>query len=237
MMQKSTRLVVGGLAAAALVAFTGVQLPMATSNAATQSLPAPVVDESVSPGAPTETAMLAGGCFWGVQGLFQHVDGVTAAESGYAGGAQQTANYAAVSRGDTGHAESVRITYDPTRVTFGQLLRVFFSVVEDPAQLAHQPSDSQYRSTIFAQDDNQRRIAQSYIAQLNQAAAFPSPIVTTVSAATPFFPAERYHQDFMNSNPTQPYIATSEMPKLAALKQVFAAQYRDQPVLVLSDGR
>ena len=180
--------------------------------------------------------MLAGGCFWGVQGLFQHVNGVTAAESGYAGGSRQTADYETVSKGNTGHAESVRITYDPTKVTYGQLLRIFFAAVEDPAQVTQKAPDTQYRSTIFAQDETQKRVAESYIAQLNRAAVFPGPIVTTVSPKAEFFPAERYHQDFMNSNPTQPYIATSEMPKLADLKRLFPAQYREQPVLMLADA-
>jgi peptide-methionine (S)-S-oxide reductase len=230
-----------GLVAAAVAAFTVVQLPtpaLPTSNAtAGSAVPAPVVDEPVPSAPTTETAVLAGGCFWGVQGLFQHVKGVTAAESGYAGGTQQTANYEAVSTGKTGHAETVRITYDPTQVTYGQLLRIFFAAVEDPAQVTGKAPGTQYRSTIFAQDDTQNRVATSYIAQLNQAAVFSGPIITTVSPKAAFFPAERYHQDFMYANPTEPYIASSEMPKLADLKRVFVAQYREQPVLMLAGNR
>ena len=183
--------------------------------------------------------MLAGGCFWGVQGVYQHVKGVTAAESGYAGGDAATANYEAVSSGGTGHAESVRITYDPTQVTFGQLLRVFFSVVQDPTELNRQGPDegNQYRSVIFAQDATQQRVADSYIAQLTRAAVFPGPIVTSVAPNAQFFPAEQYHQDFMNSNPTFTYIAIKDMPKLHNLKQMFPELYRDQPVLMLAGRR
>lgn len=223
--------------AVAAAAISVVQQPIPTSSATTSTLPAPVVDEQANGGTRTETAMLAGGCFWGVQGLFQHVNGVTAAESGYAGGTPQTANYAAVSTAKTGHAETVRITYDPAQVSYGQLLQIFFSAIEDPAQVTDKAPDTQYRSTIFAQDDTQKRIAEAYIAQLNRSGAFSGPIITTVSPKTAFFPAERYHQDFMYANPTEPYIAGSEMPKLADLKRQFPAQYRDQPVLMLAEAR
>jgi peptide-methionine (S)-S-oxide reductase len=210
---------------------------MLASSAAAGSTaaPAPDLDEPTPPAVSSETALLAGGCFWGVQGVFQHVRGVTQAESGYAGGDKQTANYEAVSGGDTGHAESVRITYDPTAVTYGQLLQIFFSVVLDPTQLNSQGPDNgtQYRSAIFAQDDTQKRVAESYIAQLDKAAVFPSPIVTTVSPKAEFFPAEQHHQDFMNSNPTYPYIEINDMPKLTDLKRLFPAAYRDEPILVL----
>jgi peptide-methionine (S)-S-oxide reductase len=171
--------------------------------------------------------------------VFQHVKGVTAAESGYAGGDRATANYDAVSRGSTGHAESVRITYDPSQVTYGQLLWIFFSVVHDPTQLDRQGPDEgrQYRSVIFAQDPTQQRVAESYIAQLTRAAVFPSPIVTNVAQKAEFFPAERYHQDFLNSNPSNRYIVINDMPKLHDLKQLFPALYRDQPVLMLAGDR
>jgi peptide-methionine (S)-S-oxide reductase len=228
-----------GLVAVVVAAFALFPQPMPTSNATAGSpVPASDIDESVPVGVTSETAVLAGGCFWGVQGLFQHVNGVRVAESGYAGGDQQTANYETVSTGNTGHAESVRIVYDPTQVTFGQLLQIFFAAVEDPDQLSHQVPvhETQYRSTIFAQDDTQKRVADSYIAQLNRAAVFPGPIVTTVSPKTEFFPAERYHQDFMYSNPTQPYIAGTEMPKLANLQRLFPKQYREQPVLLFTDS-
>jgi peptide-methionine (S)-S-oxide reductase len=227
-----------GLVAAAVALFTDLRPAIQTSNAATQltAVPAPAVDEPAPSGTSSETAVLAGGCFWGVQGVFQHVKGVTEAQSGYAGGDQETANYPSVSEGDTGHAESVRITYDPAQVTFGQLLRVYFSVVQDPTELNRQGPDqgTQYRSTIFAQDDTQKRVAEAYIAQLGQAAVFPAPIVTTVSPKAEFFPAEEHHQDFLNSNPTYPYIAINDMPKVDGLKQLFPNLYRDQPVLVLA---
>jgi peptide-methionine (S)-S-oxide reductase len=226
---------------AALAMFTDLHPMMPASSAAAGStaVPAPDTDEPATTGVSSETAVLAGGCFWGVQGVFQHVKGVTRAESGYAGGAQQTANYETVSGGDTGHAESVRITYDPSKVTYGKLLQIFFSVVQDPTELNFQGPDhgTQYRSVIFAQNETQKRVAESYIAQLNKAAVFPAPIVTTVSPPAEFFPAEAYHQDFLNSNPTLPYIEINDMPKLNDLKQLFPEAYREQPVLVLAGGR
>ncbi len=229
------------LVAVAVAAFTSKQPAIPTGTAARESIavPAPEVDEPASAAAATETAVLAGGCFWGVQGVFQHVIGVTQAESGYAGGDAQTANYETVSTGDTGHAESVRIIYDPHQVTFGELLRIFFSVVQDPIELNRQGPDSgtQYRSAIFAQDETQQRVAESYIAQLTQATVFPGPIVTTVSPKAEFFPAEQHHQDFLNSNPTYPYIEINDMPKVNGLKRLFPDLYRDQPVLMLADGR
>lgn len=228
-----------GLGAVAVAALTvvGPSMPTSSASPGSAALPAPVVDEVTHAGVESETAVFAGGCFWGVQGLFQHVSGVTAAESGYVGGAQQTANYEAVSTGKTGHVESVRITYDPAQVTYGQLLQVFFSAVEDAGQVTGPPPGPQYRSIVFAQDATQQRVAQSYLDQLNEAAVFPGPIVTTVSPKSAFFAAERYHQDFMYLNPTEPYIAGSEMPKLADLKREFPQQYREQPVLLLADGR
>jgi peptide-methionine (S)-S-oxide reductase len=206
----------------------------ATSPVLSTAVPAPLVDEP-RPASPTsETAVLAGGCFWGVQGVFQHVKGVTQAVSGYAGGGVANPSYEDVSSGTTGHAESVRITYDPTQVTFGQLLQVFFTVVQDPTQLNQQGPDhgTQYRSAIFAQDATQQKVADAYIAQLSKAEVFGGPIVTKVEPMGAFFPAEAYHQDFLNSNPTYPYIARYDMPKVDGLEQMFPALYRDQPVLV-----
>ncbi len=235
------RLAIGlGLVAIVVAACTGLGPAGQTNRAAAESIevPAPDVDEPAPAGATSETLVLAGGCFWGVQGVYQHVKGVTEAVSGYAGGDRQTANYETVGTGDTGHAESVRITYDPNQVTYGRLLQIFFSVVHDPTQLNRQGPDrgTQYRSAIFAQDETQKRVAEAYIAQLDRESVFPSPIVTTVSPNAQFFPAERYHQDFLNSNPTHPYIARYDMPKLNDLKRVFPQLYRDQPVLVLGDG-
>jgi peptide-methionine (S)-S-oxide reductase len=221
-----------GVAGAVVVGVSPSMPPR--SEAASSAVPAPDVDEPVPYSSTLETAVLAGGCFWGVQGVFQHVKGVTAAESGYAGGDAATANYDTVSGGETGHAESVRVTYDPTHVTFGQLLHVYFSVVADPTQLNRQGPDvgTQYRSAIFAQDATQQKVAAAYVAQLDQAGVFPAKIVTTVSPKAEFFPAEAYHQDFLNSNPSYPYIAANDMPKLDALKSTFPDEYRAQPVLI-----
>ncbi|MCW2513707.1 MAG: Peptide methionine sulfoxide reductase MsrA [Mycobacterium sp.] len=235
-------LAVLGVAAALFIAVQSgsIQSPAVLAGIGTASsfvVPAPAVDEPTgsTPGtSASETAVLAGGCFWGVQGVFQHVKGVTQAESGYAGGTKDTADYETVSTGTTGHAESVRITYDPKQVTFGQLLRIYFSVVQDPTELNRQGPDegTQYRSAIFAQDATQQRVADAYIAQLSQAAVFPGPIVTKVEPNTGFFPAEQYHQDFLNSNPSYPYIAMNDMPKLNDLQKLFPDEYRAQPVLV-----
>ncbi|WP_319449270.1 MULTISPECIES: peptide-methionine (S)-S-oxide reductase MsrA [unclassified Mycobacterium] len=238
-MTSRVRLTIGtcfGVLGLAGAVFVGLPQVIQATSGATDSVvvPAPTVDEPTA-GA---TAVLAGGCFWGVQGVFQHVKGVTEAESGYAGGSKDTADYETVSTGTTGHAESVRITYDPTQVTFGQLLRIYFSVVTDPTQLNRQGPDTgtQYRSAIFAQDATQQRVAQAYIVQLNQAKAFAGPIVTKVEPNTGFFPAEGYHQNYLNSNPTSSYIAINDMPKVDALKELFPSEYRDQPVLVPNAG-
>ncbi|HZN83790.1 MAG TPA: peptide-methionine (S)-S-oxide reductase MsrA [Mycobacterium sp.] len=221
----------GGLAAlAVLVALGFVLFPASAST----TIPAPVLDEPAgSPGA-SETAVLAGGCFWGVQGVFQHVKGVSQAVSGYAGGEAATAQYETVGTGTTGHAESVQITYDPSQVSFGQLLHVFFGVVHDPTELNRQGPDvgEQYRSAIFPQNDVQKKVADAYIAQLNQARVFDGPVVTRTDKDSGFFPAEDYHQDYVNSHPTAAYIAINDMPKLADLRQQFPELYRDQPVLV-----
>ena len=176
--------------------------------------------------------MLAGGCFWGVQGVFQHVKGVSSAVSGYAGGEASTAQYETVGTGTTGHAESVRITYDPGQVTFGQLLRVFFTVVHDPTELNRQGPDvgEQYRSAIFPQNDVQKNVADAYITQINEAQVFDTPIVTRTDRDSGFFPAEDYHQDYLALHPTVPYITANDMPKLDDLRQTFPELYRDQPV-------
>ena len=199
---------------------------------ASTMVPAPIVDEPAgSPGA-SETAVLAGGCFWGVQGVFQHVKGVSSAVSGYAGGEASTAQYETVGTGSTGHAESVRITYDPGQVTFGQLLRVFFTVVHDPTELNRQGPDvgEQYRSAIFPQNDVQKNVADAYITQINEAQVFDTPIVTRTDRDSGFFPAEDYHQDYLALHPTVPYITANDMPKLDDLRQTFPELYRDQPV-------
>ncbi|MCV7422229.1 peptide-methionine (S)-S-oxide reductase MsrA [Mycobacterium yunnanensis] len=244
-MANRTRLTLGsglGVLGVAAALFIGVQSGAITApavlagmgTAAPVVVPDPTVDEPRAAPGTSETAVLAGGCFWGVQGVFQHVEGVTMAESGYAGGQQSTADYETVSTGTTGHAESVRITYDPAQVTFGQLLRIYFSVVTDPTQLDRQGPDegTQYRSAIFAQNATQQRVADAYLAQLSAAKVFDRPIVTKVEPDTGFFPAEQYHQDYLNSHPTSAYIMANDMPKVDALRNLFASEYRAQPVLV-----
>jgi peptide-methionine (S)-S-oxide reductase len=191
-------------------------------------VPPPAADETLAaPGSPMKTAVVAGGCFWGVQAVYQHVRGVTSALSGYAGGSSSTANYQAVSLGQTSHAESVQITYDPARVTYGQLLRVFFSVAHDPTTLNRQGPDygPQYRSVIFFKDASEEQIARAYITQLNEAHVFRRPIVTTVARLPAFYEAEAYHQDYATKHPNDPYIVINDAPKVAALKSLFPDVY------------
>lgn len=197
-------------------------------------IPPPAVDSAAAPGAMSETAVLAGGCFWGVQGVFQHTKGVINALSGYAGGDRKTARYDAVSSGRTRHAEAVHITYDPRVITFGRILQIYFSVAHDPTQLNRQGPDSgtQYRSTIFPADAEQAKVATAYIAQLNEARAFNRAIATTIEPGQTFFPAEAYHQDYLTRNPTQPYIVINDLPKIADLKRLFPEDYRAEPALV-----
>jgi peptide-methionine (S)-S-oxide reductase len=191
-------------------------------------LPPPVVDIPADSLKSPQTAVFAGGCFWGIEAVYRHVKGVTSAVSGYAGGAATNANYEAVGSGTTGHAESVQVTYDPAQVSYGELLRVFFSVAHDPTQLNQQGPDTgtQYRSAIFALDDRQKKVAQAYIGQLDQAKAFSRPIVTEVVMLPAFYPAEAYHQNYAALHPTQPYIAIYDAPKVANLKELFPALYR-----------
>jgi peptide-methionine (S)-S-oxide reductase len=218
----------------AILVGLGVALRLSSPIAAEQvrALPAPVADEQSS--ADSEVAVFAGGCFWGVQGVFQHVKGVTNALSGYAGGEKDTAQYETVSSGTTGHAESVKVTFDPRQVSYGRLLQIYFSVAHDPTQLNRQGPDTgtQYRSEIFAASADQAKIAKSYIAQLDKAGAFGAPIVTKIEASRGFYPAEGYHQDFLTLNPTYPYIAINDIPKVEALKRLFPDSYRPDPVLV-----
>jgi peptide-methionine (S)-S-oxide reductase len=196
-------------------------------------LPPPAVDEPASQ-AKSETAVFAGGCFWGVQGVFQHVKGVSRAVSGYAGGRKNTAHYEVVSQGTTGHAESVQVVFDPRQISYGRLLQVFFSVAHDPTQLNRQGPDwgTQYRSTIFPANPEQERVARAYIAQLNEARAFDSAVVTTIELNREFYEAEDYHQDFLTRNPTHRYIVVNDLPKIEELKRVFPGLYRAIPVLV-----
>ena len=210
-----------------LIALAGLILSLNASDKAV-SLPSPAVDEPLAGKSGRETLVLAGGCFWGVQAVFQHVKGVVSATSGYSGGSSNTAEYEIVSSGSTGHAESVKVTYDPSKITYGRLLQVFFSVALDPTQLNRQGPDegTQYRSVIFYGNDEQKRIAEAYIAQLNQAKAFPKPIVTQVVALKGFYPAEGYHQDYATLHPDNPYIRFNDAPKVAHLQQQFPNLYQ-----------
>ncbi|NMN97167.1 peptide-methionine (S)-S-oxide reductase MsrA [Antrihabitans stalactiti] len=193
-------------------------------------VPAPAVDVPAGT-ARTATAVFAGGCFWGVQAVYQHVDGVLGAVSGYAGGTKDTADYKTVSAGKTGHAESVEVTFDPSVVSYGKLLQIFFTVVADPTTLNAQGPDrgTQYRTEIFTTSAEQADVANAYIAQLGSAHAFSEPIVTKVSTLDGFYRAEDYHQNFLAMNPDNPYIVANDMPKLDALQKLFPAEYRPQP--------
>ena len=198
------------------------------------ALPSPVIDAAAAPAAASETAVFAGGCFWGVQAVFQHTQGVLNAVSGYAGGAKETATYASIGSGRTGHAEAVQITFDPKQISYGKLLQIYFSVAHDPTTLNRQGPDSgtQYRSAVFYQDAQQKKVVESYIAQLDAAKVFPGKIVTQLMPPMPFYPAEAYHQDYATLHPRQPYIARFDLPKIANLKTMMPALYRDKPVLV-----
>ena len=193
---------------------------------------APAVDNPKAPGS-LQTAVLAGGCFWGVQGVFEHVRGVQKVVAGYAGGDRSTAQYETVSSGTTGHAESVKITFDPAAISYGQILQIAFSVVHDPTQLNRQGPDvgTQYRSAIFYADETQKRIAGAYISQLDKSHVFPRAIVTRVDPLKGFFPAEDYHQDYLIHNPSSPYIAIYDMPKIENFRHTFPELYSGRPVL------
>jgi peptide-methionine (S)-S-oxide reductase len=220
--------------AAAIGALALTALTAAPALAAEDAVivPAPAVD--VHPASGIQTAVLAGGCFWGVQGVFQHTAGIVNAVSGYAGGSKATADYNMVSTGSTGHAESVEIKYDPSKISYGKILQIFFSVVHDPTQLNRQGPDSgtQYRSAIFTTSDEQKKVADAYIAQLNAAKVYKKPIVTKVGPLEGFYAAEAYHQDYLTLHPTQPYIVYNDIPKVENLKKVFAEIYIEKPTLV-----
>lgn len=201
------------------------------------AIPAPAMASPQS-SAATQTAVFAGGCFWGVQGVFQHTKGVSNAVSGYAGGDAATAVYEIVGGGITSHAEAVKITYDPTEVSYGKLMQVFFSVAHDPTQLNRQGPDvgTQYRTTIFPQDAEQEKEARAYIAQLDRAKLYKAGIATTIEPDKAFYPAEAYHQDFLTLNPRYPYIVINDLPKIERLKELFPALYRADPMLVSEAG-
>ena len=223
-------LLMAGLVLALLGAFWRVSGQAADSATV---IPAAALD-SPAPAPAAQTIVLAGGCFWGVQLVYQHLKGVSSAVSGYAGGSKETASYEVVSSGRTGHAESVEVAFDPRQVSLGRILQIFFSVAHDPTELNRQGPDTgtQYRSAIFYRDESQKKIAEAYIAQLDKAGVFRRKIVTQVAPLTGFYPAEAYHQDYATIHPSMPYIAINDLPKAENLKRLYADSYRDRPVLV-----
>ena len=231
MLRRSPVVLAGACLSLAALAFVGMPA-RAQENVV---VPKAAIDAAHSDAA-SDVAVFAGGCFWGIQGVFQHVKGVTGAVSGYAGGAKSTAHYEMTHDGTSGHAESVEITYDPKQITYGQLLQIFFSVAHDPTQLNRQGPDvgSQYRSTIFPRNAEQAEVARAYIAQLDQAKVFKRRIATTIEPGREFFPAEKYHQDYLFRNPNDPYILYNDLPKIASLKKMLPDFYRNTPVLVSS---
>jgi len=228
-----------GIVVAGVIAMAAVVGMRVTPSIAEDAkvIPAPTVDEApgTSP-VSSETVVLAGGCFWGVQGVFQHVEGVSKAVSGYAGGAAETAHYEMVGSGETGHAESVQVTFDPHKVTYGQLLQIYFSVAHDPTELNFQGPDMgpQYRSTILPTSPEQAKIAKAYIEQLQAAKIFGNDIVTTIEEGKTFYPAEDYHQDYLTLHPNQPYIAINDLPKVRDLERLYPERWRAEPVLVMA---
>jgi len=211
----------------------GVGFGAAAAAEKARVIPAPAQDEPAGH-ATSEVAVLAGGCFWGVQGVYQHVQGVGKALSGYAGGSARTAHYEIVGWGNTGHAESVQVTFDPRQISYGKILQIFFSVVHDPTQLNRQGPDTgtQYRSAIFPATAEQAAVANGYVAQLNQARVFDAPIATKIEMDRPFYPAEDYHQNYLKRHPTSPYIMYNDLPKIGDLQRVFPELYRATAVLV-----
>jgi peptide-methionine (S)-S-oxide reductase len=203
------------------------------------TIPPPAQDQAAATGGGPQTIVLAGGCFWGVQGVFEYTKGVTSAVSGYSGGTKETAHYEMVGTERTGHAESVQVTYDPQQISLGKILQIYFSVAHNPTELNYQGPDrgTSYRSAIFYANDDQKRIAEAYIAQLDAAHVFDKPIVTKLEALKGFYPAEGYHQDFLVTHPSYPYIVYNDAPKVENLKRLFADEYRDTPVTVAASNR
>jgi peptide-methionine (S)-S-oxide reductase len=216
-----------------LGAFAALAVP-ACADEHPKVLPMPQLDAPKPAQSASETAVLSGGCFWGMQGVFEHVKGVTQVLAGYSGGHASMAQYEMVSTGTTGNAETVKITFDPHEISYGEILRLYFSVAHDPTELNYQGPDegTQYRSDIFYTSDMQKRIALAYIHQLDAAHAYGSPIVTRVDPYSGFYRAEAYHQDYLIHNPEAPYIVENDLPKIAALRQLYAGYYRDTPVMV-----
>ena len=222
------------LCAAAIGALAIAVFAVAPSRASEEAviIPAPTTDVKAADG--IQTAVIAGGCFWGVQGVYQHTAGVLNAVSGYSGGSKATANYTMITTGTTGHAEAVEIKYDPKKISYGKILQIFFSVVHDPTQLNRQGPDvgTQYRSAIFTMNDEQKKVAEAYIAELSAAKVYKKPIVTKVGPLQAFYAAEAYHQDYLTLHPNQPYIVFNDIPKIENLKKVFAENYIEKPTLV-----
>ena len=226
------------LAGALLLVGAGMQFTNKVAAESAVKIPPPAVDTVAGTHGTQEKAVFAGGCFWGIQAVFQHTKGVLQAVSGYAGGKQETADYERVSSGNTGHAESVEIAFDPKQISYGKLLQIYFSVAHDPTQLNRQYPDSgtQYRSAVFYRDAKQKQVAERYIAQLDKAHVFPSKIVTQLSPFSAFYPAEAYHQDYATLHPESGYIARYDLPKIANLKSTLPEVYREVPVLVASQA-
>src|SRR5580692_8707681 len=217
-----------------LIPVLGFAANLASAQEPAVAIPPPAQDDAAPAGAATQTVVLAGGCFWGVQGVFEHTKGVTLAVSGYSGGKKETAHYQMVGTETTGHAESVQVTYDPKQISYGKILQIYFSVAHNPTELNYQGPDSgpSYRSAIFVASDEQKRVAEAYIAQLDQAHVFKAPIVTKLEPLNGFYPAEDYHQDFLVLHPNYPYIVINDLPKVDNLKRLFVTEYRDAPVTV-----
>ena len=225
---------IAATAAVGALAFVGLRSQPSTAAEVAVAIPPLAGEQGSDASAAQETAVFAGGCFWGVQGVFQHTKGVLNAVSGYSGGSKATASYQLIGSGLTGHAEAVQVTFDPNQVSYAQLLQIFFSVIHDPTQLNRQGPDrgSQYRSAVFTTIPAQKAAVERYVAQLDAAKVFPAKIVTEVVPLAAFYPAEDYHQDYATLHPGSSYIATFDLPKIANLKKMFAPQYREQPVLV-----
>lgn len=235
-MNMTKGLIVGALLCVPLVALVS---GLARAAEPAVVIPPPTQDAAPAAAGGMQTVVLAGGCFWGMQAVYEHTKGVTQAVSGYAGGQKDTAHYQTVSTGTTGHAESVSVTFDPREISYGKILQIYFSVAHNPTELNYQGPDegTQYRSTIFYANDDQKRVAAAYIAQLGQAHVFSAPIVTKLEPLSGFYPAEDYHQDFAVTHPSYPYIVFNDLPKVDNLKKLFADYYRAAPVTVLASNK
>ena len=227
------------VAALLLIPLFGLTASLVQAAEPAVAIPPPTVDQAAPANGELQTAVLAGGCFWGMQAVYQHTKGVTQAVSGYAGGQKDTAHYEMVGTGRTGHAESVSVTFNPHEISYGKILQIYFSVAHNPTELNRQGPDSgsQYRSAIFYANDEQKRVAEAYIAELGKAHAFDEPIVTKLEPLSGFYPAEDYHQDFAVLHPDYPYIVFNDAPKVDNLKRLFAGLYRETPVTVMASNR